>query len=73
MIAPARQQTDTQTAGREAKLRQARRLVAESLLNEESETAPSAPAIAPWRAWLVCGWLVLVAGCYVVALLSGRM
>jgi hypothetical protein len=73
MIAPARPYTDTATTPREAKLRRARRLVASSLLGEEGRAASSPPAIKPWRAWLVCGWLVLVTGYYVVALLSGRM
>jgi hypothetical protein len=73
MSAPARPHTETRAADSDAKLRRARQFVAESLIGEDADPAPAVPAITPWKAWLMCGWLVVVVACYVVTLLSGRM
>ena len=45
-------------------VRRARRLVASSLLEQESHPACSTPPVATWKAWLFAAWVVVVTGFY---------
>jgi len=63
MIAPIRL-VDPETAEARGRLRQARHLVASSLLEERRESVPDAPPVPGWRAWLFSAWVVVVTVMY---------
>jgi hypothetical protein len=71
MIAPLRQPRESSSRRSPSFLR-ARRAVAAALLGQ-TQSPPSAPLIAPGRAWLMAAWMVGVFVVYVVTLVWSRL
>lgn len=61
MIAPLRQ-SDPEITEIRRRLRQARKIVAQTLLG--SRDAAEAPSVASWRAWTFTAWVLAVTGAY---------
>lgn len=65
MIAPRREtETDAGMMVRRRQMRRVRRAVGLALL-PPSQTGATPRAVPVWQAWLLAGWVVLVAGYYV--------
>jgi len=59
MIAPLRE-IEPQPAEVRRRFRQARRLIAATLLGPSGEPAGQAPPVPAWQAWLLAAWVVTV-------------
>lgn len=69
MIAPLRPPPSTTRATASPKrLRAARELVARMLLPQRDPGA--VPSLRAWKAWLIVGWMAIVATCYALAMLG---
>jgi hypothetical protein len=68
MIAPIRL-PDPGTVETRRRLRRAHRLVASTLLPPQP-LSPPAPDVPAWQAWIVAGWVVVVAAYYFVSMLG---
>lgn len=71
MIAPLRQPQEP-TVRRNQSFRRARHAVAAALLGQP-ESTPKLPQYAPWKAWLMAGWMCVVFCVYVVTLVWSRL
>jgi hypothetical protein len=65
MIAPLR---EPNTVAPQRRLGEARHYVATTLLDRRAEDC--GPAVAPWKAWTLVGWMVFVSVCYAGAMLG---
>ncbi|MBN2216309.1 MAG: hypothetical protein JW719_02925 [Pirellulales bacterium] len=66
MIAPLRETTTTSPPS--GRLSGAHRYLATALL--ECSDADRGPAVAPWKAWAMVGWMAFVAACYAGSMLN---
>jgi len=70
MIAPYRD-TDEAPPPTEA-LRRARRAVYAALFEDRPQAQSAAGQTPSWQAWLVTGWMMVVAACFLAKLLGPR-
>jgi hypothetical protein len=67
MIAPLRQPEMT-TREQHGRLGEAREYLATTVLGEPRED--HGPAVAPWKAWMLVGWMVVATAFYAASMLG---
>jgi hypothetical protein len=69
MIAPIRQ-SDPETTEVRRRLRQARQVIASTLLRTRRTPVVQAPPLPHWQAWLFATWIVVVVAAYGASMLG---
>jgi hypothetical protein len=67
MIAPL-QESNTVAPERRSRLRETHQYLATALFSESAE--PRGPAVTPWKAWVLVGWMVGTIALYAASMLG---